>query len=87
MLENLKKMIRSDSMPTSVMEAAADRMRDDDSDIRDAFLIDRDGVSIGAENDPEVEKFIERIPEYDDEEEISEDEMEEMIENFIPVMK
>ena len=48
MLENLKRMIREDSQPTSVMEAAAERLIDDDSDIRDAFLIDKDGVSIGA---------------------------------------
>ena len=87
MLENLKKMIRDDSNPTSVMEAAADRLMDDDSDIRDAFLIDKDGVTIGAEEDPEVEKFIERIPVYDDEEEISEAELEEMVENYIPEMK
>lgn len=87
MLENLKKMIRDDSIPTSVMEAAADRLTDDDSDIRDAFLIDKDGVTIGAEDDPEVEKFIERIPEYDDEEEISEEELENMIENYVPLMK
>lgn len=87
MLENLKRMIREDSQPTSVMEAAAERLIDDDSDIRDAFLIDKDGVSIGAENDPEVDKFIDKIPEYDDEEEISESELEEMIENYIPEMK
>lgn len=60
MLEVLKEQLKTDTTSDLVMEAAAG------SDIRDVFLDNLDTVVLGAENDPAINKLIDRIPEYDD---------------------
>lgn len=49
-------------------------------EVRNAFLDDPDSMSIGAENDPEIQKFIESIPVDDDDVSISEEELDKLAE-------
>ena len=54
--------------------------------IRDAFLDNLELRFLGAEDDPEIEKQIEQIPEYDELEMDASDkkELEMMSESFVP---
>lgn len=84
MLDGLKQDIAKQKSDEFVLEAAVAHASDDDGDIQDAFLDDPDLAVIGAENDPEIAKLIDDIPEYDDKENISDEDLEKMEESFIP---
>ena len=75
MLTELKKAI--------AMETANDDVNTDlaDDSIKAEYLDDPEGAIIGAENDPEIKKFIEMIPESDDLDPVSEKEVNEIINN------
>ncbi len=55
----------------------------DGMDIRDSFLDDVDTVTMGAEDDPEIEKLIEKIPEYDSDS-ATEEMIDKLTESYIP---
>lgn len=61
MLNGLKRFVRdaeeTDLLMESVTEASKAR-------IKDVFLDDPEAVVIGAENDPEIEKLLKKVPEY-----------------------
>lgn len=82
MLDNLKKCIANEQRMKFVTEAAS--LSDDDTDIKDAFLDDFDLQVTGAENDPEIAKLCDSIPEYDDDNQDINDDLQSMTENFIP---
>lgn len=63
MLEGLKRDIARDKMSDILFEVAT-RTKGDES-IKDAFLDDPEMQVIGAENDPEINKLIAMIPEYE----------------------
>lgn len=54
--------------------------------VRDAFLTDPELLVIGSENDPTIKKFIASIPEDSEVEPVSQDEIDKIIENMIPVI-
>lgn len=60
MLDALKEQMRVDETTNLIMEAS------NDDDIRDMFLHDENMVVLGAENDPEINSLIEKIPPYKD---------------------
>ena len=86
MLENLKRRLYNDCETTSALEAAAERLADDDEDIKDAFLdaeADPENAVIGAENDPEIAKLVDELPADDDN--VSTKDVEKAIEAFVPL--
>lgn len=60
MLKALKEQLRQETATDLVMEATAN------TDIRDVFLDSIDAVVLGAENDPQINALIGKIPEYDE---------------------
>lgn len=60
MLEVLKEQLRVDKTTDLVMEASQNQ------DVRDIFLDGMDAAVLGAENDPSINSFIAKIPEYDE---------------------
>lgn len=86
MLENLKRHLYEENETSSALEAAAERLADDDEDIEDAFLdaeADPDAVVVGAENDPEIAKLVDEIPADDDD--VTTTDVEKAIEAFVPI--
>jgi len=77
MLNNLKKSIRENQNREFVTEATIKHTTDDD--IRDIFL--NDDLMDGAEDDPEITKLIDKIPEYGDAEDID---LATLEEQYIP---
>jgi uncharacterized protein (DUF1778 family) len=84
MLDRLKSDIARQKHNDFVMEAAVKSASDHDSDIKDAFLDDPDMAVMGAENDPEIAKLVDQIPEYEGQDEVSDEEIERLEESFIP---
>lgn len=60
MLEVLKEQLRVDKTTDLVMEATQNQ------EVRDIFLDGLDSVTLGAENDPSINSFIDKIPMYDE---------------------
>jgi len=85
MLEGLKKDIAREKNSTFVFEAMTESMSDDD--IKDAFLDDEEVLVLGAENDPEIAELADAIPEYDEDNQDIDAELENLQENFIPESK
>ena len=86
MLENLKRHLYNDYETTSALEAAAERLANDDEDIKDAFLdaeADPENVVVGAEDDPEIAKLVDELPTDDDD--VSTKDVERAIEAFVPL--
>lgn len=87
MLTELKRRILSERVQTC-METAVEMTMDEHDEIRDAFLDNPDKVAkFGAENDPKIEKLIEKIPETEDEDPMTRKELEECCDNYIPGTK
>jgi hypothetical protein len=81
MLTELKNAIRQQELTTFVMEETA--MRSTDDDVRDLFLDDIDNILDGSEDDPELAKLADEIPEYDDDD-ITDADIEKLTESLIP---
>ncbi len=81
MLNNLKQRIRKSQNSQFVTEAAIDQI---DEDLKDLYLDDIEEQIEGAEDDPEIEKLIDEIPEYDEDEINIDKDLENIEENFIP---
>lgn len=60
MLTALKEQLRQETVTDLVMESTAN------ADVRDIFLDSFDAVVLGAENDPEINALVSKIPEYDE---------------------
>lgn len=84
MLENLKKLINGDAINGSILENAVTYLTESDEDIKDIFLDDKDVVVVGAENDPVITKLVNELPELDDTEDVSDEDIKEMLESYIP---
>lgn len=61
-----------------ILEEAAVAVFESDDDIKDAFLLDKDAVVIGAEDDEDVEKFIDKIPE-----DAEDEDLDDLVEAFV----
>ena len=88
MLFSIKNAIAEEKMDNITLEA---KISMDDDYIRDKFLAEEDEEDINEneeefldtiEDDPELVALIEKIPEYDGD--ITDEELEELQENFIP---
>lgn len=88
MLFGIKNAIAEEKMDNITLEA---KISMDDDYIRDKFLAEEDEEDINKneeefldtiEVDPELAALIEKIPEYDGD--ITDEELEELQENFIP---
>ena len=85
MLENLKRLINAESTKTVMEEAAEKVIVDDDDSIKDAFLDDVETMVVGAENDPEIKKIVDTLPEVADEAEpVTQDDIKKMVESYVP---
>jgi len=80
-LNNLKNSIRKQQLNEFVTEAALEHT---DDDLKDMFL--DDDIPSDDENDPELSKIIDSIPEYEDAD-ISDADLTHIEENFIPETK
>ena len=85
MLENLKKQIADDLFYSSALEASMEQIVNDDDDIKDTMLNDPDALVIGAEDDPEIEKLVDKLPDtmFEDDE-VTDSQIENLAEEFIP---
>lgn len=82
MISGLKKELNRIKTENFLTEAAVDAAIGTDDDIRDAILDDPETVLAGAEDDPKIEKLVEKIPEYD--EEVTDKDLEKLEESYIP---
>lgn len=61
-----------------ILEEAAIAVFESSDDIKDAFLLDKDAVVIGAEDDKDVEAFIDKIPE-----DAEDEDLDDLVEAFV----
>jgi hypothetical protein len=87
MLSGLRKDLNKQTQEDFALEAAVNSASGDDADIKDAFLDDPDMAVLGAENDPEIAKLVGDLPEFDEQEECTEDDLDKIEESFIPETK
>lgn len=59
-------------------------VKDENDYIKDAFLDDPDAIVIGGENDPMIKSFIEKIPEDDATDPITNKDIDKIVESMIP---
>lgn len=83
MLTDLRKRINAELLNADALEEAAIQTADASDDVKDRFIVDVDLDAIGGENDPEIEKLIDLIPE-DEDGDVSVDDIEDIVENYIP---
>jgi len=85
MLENLKKQMADDLFYSSSLESAMQQMSEDDEDIKDTMLNDPDALVMGAEDDPEIEKLVDKIPDTSfEDDEVTDSDIEKITESVIP---
>lgn len=83
MLESLKRTIHDEHFVTA-MEAAEEKVLNNDDDIKSAFLDDPEQLIDGAEDDPEIAKLVEKIPEdIEPEDEVTEKDIAKVTESYI----
>lgn len=75
MFDTIKKSVSDPKIIDLMMESTTD------DDIRDAFLDDPELIAVGGENDPEIDKFIETIPEDDDIEPVTNEDIDKIAES------
>lgn len=63
---------------TDILEEVAIAVFESSDDIKDAFLLDKDAVVIGAEDDKDVEAFIDKIPE-----DAEDEDLDDLVEAFV----
>lgn len=68
MLDELRRAMRVENQDEMVVESM---LAQSDDSVRSAFLDDVDFDVLGAENDPEVSKLVDGIPEYDEAAEVN----------------
>lgn len=82
MLTNLKRSIRNEQFMTA-MEAVEEKLINDEEDIKGAFLDDPEQLVDGAENDPEIARLVDKIPEdLEPEDEITEKDIAKVTESY-----
>ena len=81
MLDVLKEQLRVDETTDLVMESS------NDDNVRDMFLDDVDLAVLGAENDPEINSLIDKIPPYKDNDKNVEKEIEAISESAMLVIE
>ena len=87
MLKNLKALLEADETPVAIEGDLDISDRVEASSIRDLFLSgNKEAVALGADNDPTISKFIESIPEDDELDPVSQEEIDKITESMIPVM-
>ena len=85
MLDNLKKQINAEMYDGTLLEAAIEQIASDDDDIRDTMLDDPDALVIGAEEDPQIEKLVNSLPDtVIEDDEITEKDIARIAEEYIP---
>jgi len=84
MLTTLKAKMRNDVEFRTSLEAASEYISENIDDIKDIFLDDPDALIIGAENDPEIAKLVDSLPDDPDVEEVTAKDIEDLVEGFIP---
>ena len=52
------------------------------NNVRDMFLDDVESVTVGAENDPEIKMLIDKLPEYDESDNVIESEIAKLTESI-----
>lgn len=82
MLEGLKGILNRSYDDNSLLSEAA--FRADDEDVRDRFMEDEEILLMDAEDDPEIEKLIDNIPEAEETDGYTDEEVEELAESLIP---
>lgn len=85
MLENLKKQMANDLYFDSALENSIEKIVEDD-DVRDTMLDDTDAHLIGSEDDPEIEKLVDKLPDtvIEDDDDITEKDIAKIEEEYIP---
>ena len=82
MLNYIKDQIKEDAY-TSLTEAVADKVASGDDEVRDMFLDDPDAMVIGSEDDPEVAKVVDSLPdELPETSEVNDKDIEQLKEYF-----
>ena len=87
MLTTLKAKMRNDVEFGTSLEAASEYISENNDDIKDVFLDDFDALVIGAENDPEIAKLVDSLPDDPDVEVVTAsdiEKIEDLVEGFIP---
>lgn len=83
MLKGLKNLLKqADEQKFSVLSEASSRV--DDEDIRDRFMEDEDILLMDGEDDPKIKKLIDDLPEDEFAEGLNDDDVEELVESFLP---
>lgn len=87
MLTTLKAMMRNDVEFKSSLESSIDTVVENNDDIRSIFLDNPDAMVIGAENDPEIKKLVDSLPDDVNEEtnDVTDKDIEDIIEGFVPM--
>ena len=87
MLTTLKEIIRNDVEFGTSLESAMEHISESGDDIKDVFLDDPDAMVIGAENDPEIAKLVNSLPDDVNEEvnDITEKDIADIVEGFVPM--
>lgn len=69
MLNDLKKTLQDENDSNFELESILESTLD----IKDVFLDDPETALIGAEDDPEIEALVDKVPEYSDDPDVKED--------------
>ena len=87
MLTTLKAKMRNEVEFKTSLESALEYVSENGDDIKDVFLDDPDAMVIGAENDPDIAKLVDSLPDDVNEEinEITEKDIEDIVEGFVPM--
>lgn len=80
MFDFARRFSYADSAYDKIMENAIDN----NDELKDAFLDDPDAMTIGSENDPKIAEFIESIPEDDDAEPVTNEDIKKITEGMTP---
>lgn len=81
MLQNLKRELNKTRDNDMILEAAAKGAVEDN--FKDAILNDLNFIVMGAEKDPEIRSLIESIPEYDEDDEDVQNEIDSLTESLL----
>lgn len=86
MLSELRAMLKegTETVIENDTSLMMDALNDDNQFIKSAFLDDPDTMVIGAENDEAIAKFIESVPEDDEADPVTDEDIEKIAESMIP---
>lgn len=86
MLSELKRRMKNDIVRTSVLEATAAHIDEDDEDIRDTLLKEEESNK-ALNGDAEIKKLIDSIPANDVDDAISDEEIDELMEDCMAILE